>query len=69
MKEQLHYDKALIVSGDGDFSCLVEYLKKMNKLLNLMIPDRNQYSSLLRTFNADIVFMNNLRAKLEFHLP
>ena len=67
MKEISNYDKALIVSGDGDFACLVEYLKKMNKLLNLMVPDRDQYSSLLRSFNLDIVFMNNLRGKLEFH--
>ncbi len=66
MKEMSHYDKALIVSGDGDFACLVEHLKRMGKLLNLMVPDRNQYSSLLRRFNADIVFMNNLRKKLEF---
>lgn len=66
MKEMPHYDKALIVSGDGDFCCLIEYLKKMNKLLNLMIPDVNQYSSLLRKFSPDIVFMNNLRGKLEY---
>ncbi len=69
MKELSHYDKALIVSGDGDFACLVEHLKKMKKLLNLLIPDRNQYSSLLRKFNTDIIYMNNLRVKLEFHLP
>jgi uncharacterized LabA/DUF88 family protein len=66
MKEVPNYDKALIVSGDGDFCCLVEYLKKMNKLLNLMIPDMNQYSSLLRKFSLDIVFMNNLREKMEY---
>lgn len=66
MKEVPNYDKALIVSGDGDFCCLIEYLKKMNKLLNLMIPDVNQYSSLLRKFSPDIVFMNNLRGKLEY---
>ncbi|MCK5179838.1 MAG: NYN domain-containing protein, partial [Candidatus Omnitrophica bacterium] len=66
MKEIPNYDKALIVSGDGDFCCLVEHLRKINKLLNLMIPDKNQYSSLLRKFNSDIVFMNNLRGKLEY---
>lgn len=66
MKEIPNYDKALIISGDGDFCCLIDYLKKMNKLLNLMIPDVNQYSSLLRKFSPDIVFMNNLRGKLEY---
>ncbi len=67
MKETPNYDKALIVSGDGDFCCLIEHLKKNDKLLNLMIPDRDQYSSLLRQFSLEIVFMNNLREKLEYN--
>lgn len=66
MKEMMNYDKALIVSGDGDFACLVEHFKKMGKLLNVMVPDRNQYSSLLRKFSKNMVFMNNLRGKLEY---
>jgi uncharacterized LabA/DUF88 family protein len=66
MKEIQNYDKALIVTGDGDFGCLIEHLKRVKKLLNLMLPDRNQYSSLLRKFSPDIIFMNNLRGKLEY---
>ncbi len=66
MIEFPNYDKALIVAGDGDFHCLVEYLKGKNKLLKLMIPDKTNYSSLLRKFMDDIVFMNNLRKKLLF---
>src|SRR3989344_5628692 len=31
------YDKAVIVSGDGDFYCLHEYLEKNNKLLRVII--------------------------------
>jgi len=66
MIEYPNYDKALIVTGDGDFYCLVEYLKKQNKLLKLMVPNQKKYSSLLRKFMDDIVFMNNLKAKLEY---
>lgn len=66
MKEMLNYNKALIVSGDGDFACLIGHLKKVDKLLNLMIPDQNSHSSLLRKFNEDNVFMNNLKGKLEY---
>lgn len=66
MIEYPNYDKALLVSGDGDFYCLVEYLKRKDKLLNLMIPNRNRYSSLLRKFSRDMVFMNDLRGKLEY---
>jgi len=31
------YDKAIIVTGDGDFHCLVEYLKEKDKLLHVMV--------------------------------
>jgi uncharacterized LabA/DUF88 family protein len=41
------YDRAVIVSGDGDFGCLIEYLATSNKLLKVICPN-NRYSSLLR---------------------
>jgi len=66
MIEYPNYDKALIVTGDGDFYCLIEYLIKQRKILKLMVPDENKYSSLLWKFSRDIVFMNNLKGKLEY---
>lgn len=60
------YDKALIVTGDGDFFCLVDYLRKQNKLLKLMIPNKRKYSSLFAKLMDYIVFMNDLRGKLEY---
>ena len=65
MIEYSNYDKALIVTGDGDFYCLVDHLLKNNKLLHLMIPDISKYSSLFRKPRPHIVFMNGLRGKLE----
>jgi hypothetical protein len=67
MIEFPNYDKALIVAGDGDYHCLIEHLNKQNKLLKLMVPDRYHYSSLLRRFMSNIVFMNNLREKLNYN--
>jgi len=61
-----NYDKALIVTGDGDFYCLVDYLKRQNKLLKLMIPNKRKYSSLFAKLMDHIVFMNDLRGKLEY---
>lgn len=69
MIEYPNYDKAIIISGDGDFHCLVEYLKKQNKLLKLLVPDWNNYSSLLRKFISNIAFMNNLKKKLGYKKP
>ena len=64
--EMQNYDKAIVVSGDGDYHCLVDYLIKQNKLLHLMIPNKYKYSSLLKKFADKIVFMNNLKEKLEY---
>jgi len=66
MIEYDNYDKALIITGDGDFYCFVDYLMKNNKLLNVMIPDRNKFSSLFRKLRPYLVFMNNLRKKLGY---
>jgi len=56
MIEFPHYDKAIIVSGDGDFSCLIEYLKLKNKLLKVITPNK-RYSSLLLKFMPYIISM------------
>ena len=63
--EMPNYDKAVIISGDGDFHCLVEHLNKVNKLKRLFIPNHNKYSSLLRRFSPVISYIDLLRNKLE----
>ena len=65
MVEYQNYDKALIVTGDGDFYCLVDYLEKNDKLLKLLVPNMKKFSSLYRKMMPHIAFMNNLRDKLE----
>jgi len=66
MIEYANFDKAVIVSGDGDFFCLVDYLAKKDKLLRLVIPDQSRYSSLLRGFMAQVLFLSGLREKLGY---
>ena len=67
MIELPNYDRAVIVSGDGDFQCLVKHLKNIGKLKKLIIPNQEKYSSLLRRFlPKDASFMNGLRSKLEY---
>ncbi len=60
------YQKALIVSGDGDFHCLIEYLEEHGKLLKVLAPTKH-YSSLLRKFNQKnyIVRIDLLKDSLE----
>ena len=57
------YDKAIIISGDGDFFCLVEYLEQQGKLLHVLTPNRH-YSGLLRKYNNYIVRVDLLKGSL-----
>ena len=67
MIEYPNFDKAIIVSGDGDFHCLIEYLEKKGKLGRIIIPNRKAYSQLLSKFRKYMDYMNNLRNKLGKH--
>jgi uncharacterized LabA/DUF88 family protein len=61
------YEQAVIVSGDGDFHCLVKYLAKEQKLAKLLIPNQHRYSSLLKRFPSHyLAFVSDLRKKLEY---
>jgi len=61
------YHKALIISGDGDFSCLVRHLKTKNKLEKVLVPNIRQYSCLLKKAATNkLIAFNNLRKKLEY---
>lgn len=64
MIEWPNYAKAVIVSGDGDFHCLIEHLAKNDKLERIVIPNKFKFSSLLRKFNNYISFLNKTREKL-----
>jgi len=50
MIEISNYNKAVIIAGDGDYACLVDYLLKQNKFEKLIIPDIKKYSFLLTKF-------------------
>lgn len=63
--EYKKYDKVIIVAGDGDYRCLIEYLIKKRKLGRLLIPDRHKYSRLLFEFREKIDFLGGLKNKLE----
>jgi uncharacterized LabA/DUF88 family protein len=62
------YEKAVIVSGDGDFACLVRHLKKQEKLEKVLVPNMAKYSALLKkaAANEHLDFLNNLKSKLAY---
>jgi len=64
MIEYRNYDQAVIVSGDGDFFCLVKYLANNLKLCKLIVPNDKKFSSLYRKHTSYIAGVNKLREKL-----
>lgn len=64
MKEMPNYAKAIIVSGDGDFYCLAEYLESKNRLKHIMTPNW-KYSTLLKPYEKYIVRLDQKRKQLE----
>jgi uncharacterized LabA/DUF88 family protein len=66
MKELPNYEQAIIVSGDGDFFSLAEYLKQQGKLAHILTPNW-QYSSLLKPFDDQIIRLDQMRRQLAYH--
>jgi len=61
------YDRAVIVSSDGDFYSLVQHLYDNGKLAAVLSPDIKNCSTLLKQVAKEkIWFMNELRGKLEY---
>ena len=70
MVEIDRYDQAVIVSGDGDFAGLIRHLAGVNKLRQVIIPNRSKYSSLFKRLDeygdTYFSFMNDLRRQLAY---
>ena len=61
------YDKAVIISSDGDFYSLVDHLYETKKLEAVLCPDKKNCSTLLRKSGKEKMrYMDNLRQKLEY---
>src|SRR5690606_20364495 len=59
------YNQAVIVSGDGDFRCLIEFLIEHKKFNKILCPN-NHYSSLLREYSNNIDIIGKARQSLEY---
>src|SRR3989344_204688 len=64
MIEYKNFDQAVIVTGDGDFFCLVEYLNKKGKFKRIIIPNRKKYSQFYVRFKDKALFVNDIKSKV-----
>src|SRR3989338_3406292 len=68
MIEFPQYEKAVVVTGDGDFHCLVKYLVEKSKFEALLIPNRFKFSALFKFLHVKpfLRYMNDLEGKLSY---
>ena len=53
------FEKCILVTGDGDFGCLIEFLIDNSAFDKVLAPDINKCSFLLRNKTNKITFLNN----------
>ncbi|MFA5351976.1 MAG: NYN domain-containing protein [Candidatus Gracilibacteria bacterium] len=67
MIELPNYKEAILISGDGDFHCLVKYLLEKKKLKKVLAPSHASCSILLtRLLGNQINFVEDLQQKLSY---
>jgi len=52
------YTSCILITGDGDFGCLVEFLQENEVIKRVIAPDEDKCSILLKNKNIDITFLN-----------
>ncbi len=53
------FDKCLLITGDGDFGCLAEFLEANSVLSGVIAPNEKKCSILLKNKNIEITFLND----------
>ncbi len=57
-------ESALLVAGDGDYHCIVEFLKEKNIPITVVSPNRKYLSLLLKRTNVPIIILDQFIKKL-----
>ncbi|HHT9116062.1 MAG TPA: NYN domain-containing protein [Candidatus Wunengus californicus] len=58
------YDQAILITGDGDFTGLAEFLLERKKLKAVLAPDHKKCSILLKRTGAPITYLEEFRQHL-----
>ncbi|GHS85060.1 hypothetical protein AGMMS49957_00330 [Synergistales bacterium] len=62
--EYENYGQAVIITGDGDFACLVEFLEEKGKLCRVIAPSK-EYSKLLKKYRDKVVVISKFKDKIK----
>jgi uncharacterized LabA/DUF88 family protein len=53
------FDSCILITGDGDFGCVVEFLKSNDAIDRVIAPDESKCSILIKNKNVEITFLND----------
>ena len=63
-----NFDKIILVSGDGDYKKLVDYLIKKNRFKKILFPIKEFASSLYDDLGSEFFdYLENLKTYIEWH--
>lgn len=62
------FGKIILVSGDGDYKKVVDYLIKKNRFLKMLFPNKKFASSLYKHLGSEFYdYMDNIKTYIEWH--
>jgi len=66
MKSLNQYQQIVIMTGDGDFYWVLEYLLKIRKKVKLIAHQQSTAKELKQLFKGDFIPIKNIRHQIEF---
>jgi uncharacterized LabA/DUF88 family protein len=64
--ENVSFDRVILVSGDGDYFGLVNYLIEKNRFYKILLPNKDTVSSLYKTLGSEYYdYLENIKNVIE----
>ena len=61
------FNKVILVSGDGDYKKLVDYLLKKDKFKKILFPNKKFASSLYKKLGAEFFdYLDNIKSYIKY---
>lgn len=62
-----NFDKTILISGDGDYKKVVDYLIKKNKFKKVLFPNKKFSSSLYKDLGSEFFdYLDNFKSYIEY---
>jgi uncharacterized LabA/DUF88 family protein len=63
-----NFEKVVLVSGDGDYKKLVNYLIKKDKFEKILFPNKKFASSLYKDLGSELYdYIENIKSYVKYH--